>query len=294
MSPLPTAAAAAILATPRQPAALETPVVAAHLRSLHTAVTELSRPLPLERIAAVVAEAAVDALDPEAVVIAIHEHDGLHLRGVHVAGLPEQTRQRLCTQPTAAPRLVKEIERLLLGADTRPTTLAALPITQVGRTLGLLVVGRPYDRPLSGDDRAFLNVLTHVCALTMDRLRMYADCSRLRAMMRRHLADVKPGGPQLRVGDMEIDLEEQRVTIGNQIVSLTPCEMRLLVFLAEQPDRARSRREILQHLWHTEHVGDERACDVHISNLRRKIERDASRPERLITERGYGYALQSR
>jgi Transcriptional regulatory protein, C terminal/GAF domain len=290
----PPATAPAVVARPLQLAVPEAPVSEAHLRSLHTAVTELSRPLPLQRIVAVVAHAAVDALDPEAVVIAIHEDDGLHLRGVHVAGLPEQTRQRLCTQPTAAPHLVKEIERLLLGADTRPTTLAALPISQGGRTLGLLVVGRPYDRPLSSDDRTFLNVLTHVCALAMDRLRMYADCFRVRAALRRHLTDVKPAGPQLRVGDMEIDLEGQRVTIGSQIVPLTPCEMRLLVLLAEQPGRARSRREILQHLWHTEHVGDERACDVHISNLRRKIERDPSRPERLITQRGYGYALQPR
>ena len=93
---------------------------------------------------------------------------------------------------------------------------------------------------------------------------------------------------------MEIDLEAQRVTIGRRMVTLTPCEMRLVVFLAVPPGRPRSRREILQHLWQTEHVGDERACDVHISNLRRKIERDPSRPERLITERGYGYALQPR
>ena len=70
--------------------------------------------------------------------------------------------------------------------------------------------------------------------------------------------------------------------------------MRLLTFLAEEPGRARSRREILRHLWHTEHVGDERACDAHISNLRRKIEREPSRPQRLVTLRGYGYALMPR
>ena len=105
----------------------------------------------------------------------------------------------------------------------------------------------------------------------MDRLRLYADHSRVRAILRRHLTDPKPTGLQLRVGDMEIDLEEQRVTIDGQAVALTPCETRLLAYLAEQPGRARSRREILQHLWRTEHVGDERACDVHISNLRRKI-----------------------
>jgi two-component system response regulator RegX3 len=47
----------------------------------------------------------------------------------------------------------------------------------------------------------------------------------------------------------------------------------------------------MQHLWSSEHVGDEHACEVHISNLRRKIERDASKPERLVTVRGLGYKL---
>ena len=48
----------------------------------------------------------------------------------------------------------------------------------------------------------------------------------------------------------------------------------------------------MQHLWASEHVGDEHACEVHISNLRRKIERDPSQPERLVTVRGLG--LQAR
>ena len=93
---------------------------------------------------------------------------------------------------------------------------------------------------------------------------------------------------------MDIDLVGHNVSIEGRAATLTTSEMRLLTFLAEQPGRARSRREILRHLWHTEHVGDERACDVHISNLRRKIERQPSRPERLVTLRGYGYALMPR
>ena len=289
---MPSPAPTAVVPTPPQWAdPYEADVSDAHLRSLETAVTELSRPLPLQRIAAIVAEAAIAALDAQPVIVAVHE-DGLHLRGVHVAGLPARTQQRLCGQPTPAPRLVEEIDRFLHSAEPGPAVLTALPISQGERNLGLLVLGRPYDRPLSEDDRTFLNVLTSLCGLAMDRLRMYADRSRMRAALRRQLTDPMPAGSQLRVGDMEIDLERQRVTIDRHPVSLTPCEMRLLMFLAEQPGRARGRREILQHLWHTEHAGDERACDVHISNLRRKIERDPSRPERLITLRGCGYAFQ--
>ena len=77
---------------------------------------------------------------------------------------------------------------------------------------------------------------------------------------------------------MDIDLVGHSVSIDGRAATLTTSEMRLLTFLAEQPGRARSRREILRHLWHTEHVGDERACDVHISNLRRKIERQPPGP----------------
>jgi two-component system response regulator RegX3 len=65
----------------------------------------------------------------------------------------------------------------------------------------------------------------------------------------------------------------------------------MLSLLAEQPDSVVSRRELMQHLWASEHVGDEHACEVHISNLRRKIERDPSQPERLVTVRGSGYKL---
>ena len=50
-----------------------------------------------------------------------------------------------------------------------------------------------------------------------------------------------------------------------------------------------SRTQIMEHLWQTPHVGDPRACDVHVSNLRRKIERDPSHPERVLTVRELGY-----
>jgi len=52
-----------------------------------------------------------------------------------------------------------------------------------------------------------------------------------------------------------------------------------------------SRQQIMEHLWDTSFVGDDHACDVHISNLRRKLERDPRRPERIVTVRGFGYKL---
>ena len=47
----------------------------------------------------------------------------------------------------------------------------------------------------------------------------------------------------------------------------------------------------MEHLWESSYVGDQRACDIHISNLRRKVERDPKLPERVVTVRGVGYKL---
>ena len=47
----------------------------------------------------------------------------------------------------------------------------------------------------------------------------------------------------------------------------------------------------MQHLWDSTYVGDQRACDIHVSNLRRKIEETPGRPQRLVTVRGVGYKL---
>jgi DNA-binding winged helix-turn-helix (wHTH) protein len=264
----------------------------AQLERLQAFAAELASPLPLVRIAAVVGEAAMELLDAEIVVVAVHVDDSRHLRGVHIAGIPENGHDRLSAAPCDETSLVTEIDRLFgsNGASRSPAALAVLPIQQVVCPRGLMVVGRAEARPFSEVERAFASVLAGLCGLALDRLRLSAE--RTRARRRRHAPET--AGTHVRVGDMDIDLVGHNVSIEGRAATLTTSEMRLLTFLAEQPGRARSRREILRHLWHTEHVGDERACDVHISNLRRKIERQPSRPERLVTLRGYGYALMPR
>ena len=74
-------------------------------------------------------------------------------------------------------------------------------------------------------------------------------------------------------------------------VVLNRPEQRNSLAQTEQPEAIVSRKELMQHLWASEHVGDEHACEVHISNLRRKIERDPTEPQRLVTVRGLGYKL---
>ena len=63
------------------------------------------------------------------------------------------------------------------------------------------------------------------------------------------------------------------------------------MLLASEPEHAFSRREIMEHLWDSTYVGDQRACDIHVSNLRRKVERDPANPTRVVTVRGVGYKL---
>ena len=116
--------------------------------------------------------------------------------------------------------------------------------------------------------------------------------SRVRAILRRRELDRATGGATVRkLGGLQIDLGRHEVLVDGDRVHLTLSEFKVLALLAEQPERIVSRRELMQHLWASEHVGDEHACEVHISNLRRKIEQDPSRPQRLVTVRGMGYKL---
>ena len=115
--------------------------------------------------------------------------------------------------------------------------------------------------------------------------------SRVRALLRRRELDRGAGSAVRRVGELELDLRRHRVSVANEPVQLTPSEFKVLALLAGDPERVFSRREIMQHLWESSYVGDQRACDIHVSNLRRKVERDPGKPERIVTVRGAGYKL---
>jgi DNA-binding response OmpR family regulator len=116
--------------------------------------------------------------------------------------------------------------------------------------------------------------------------------SRVRALLRRRELDRAGRGFAFkRVGSLTLDLARHKVSLDGSEVQLTPSEFRLLALLAEEPERVYGRREIMQRLWESMYVGDERACDIHISNLRRKLERVPDKPERILTVRGIGYKL---
>jgi two-component system response regulator RegX3 len=114
---------------------------------------------------------------------------------------------------------------------------------------------------------------------------------RIRAILRRRELDRSGTGGKLHIGSLELDPVRHEARIDGEPKRLTPSEFKLLLLLAQKPERVFSRREIMQHLWDSEYVGDQRACDIHISNLRQKLERDPARPERIVTVRGVGYRL---
>jgi DNA-binding response OmpR family regulator len=115
--------------------------------------------------------------------------------------------------------------------------------------------------------------------------------ARVRAILRRRELDRGTGMPRRRVGGLELDFRRHELTVDGRRVELTPMEFKLLALLADEPERAFTRRELVRHLWDSEYAGDVRACDTHVVNIRRKIERDPAEPQRLVTIRGVGYKL---
>ncbi len=115
--------------------------------------------------------------------------------------------------------------------------------------------------------------------------------SRVKAILRR-----VDGGPAekacIQIGDLEIDTLSRQVRLLGQPIHLTTSEYGILLHLAKHPGKAFSRQAILSALWDESPVGDERAVDVHIHNIREKIEADHSDPTYLLTVRGYGYRLR--
>jgi two-component system response regulator RegX3 len=119
---------------------------------------------------------------------------------------------------------------------------------------------------------------------------------RVRAQLRRRELDRATGpdgenGKGIDAGEVTIDLARHLVTVRGEPVNLTRSEFQVLRLLAEHPGQVFSRLQIMEELWQSEFSGDVRACDVHISNLRQKIERDPQDPELVLTVRGVGYKL---
>jgi len=114
--------------------------------------------------------------------------------------------------------------------------------------------------------------------------------ARVRAVLRRGQA--APASSVLRVGDLVLDRDTHEVSRGGEPISLTPTEFELLATLMSSPRWVFSRADLLESVQGTTFEAYERTVDVHIKNLRRKIEQDPSEPRYIVTVRGAGYRLE--
>lgn len=115
---------------------------------------------------------------------------------------------------------------------------------------------------------------------------------RVEALLRR-IRSIHPSQAQRLVfKQLAINPEGREVTLNNKPLALTALEFNILHFLASHPGQAWSRPQLIQKVWGCDYVGDGRVVDVHIGQLRKKMESDASIPEFIKTVRGYGYKFE--
>jgi two-component system alkaline phosphatase synthesis response regulator PhoP len=116
--------------------------------------------------------------------------------------------------------------------------------------------------------------------------------ARIQAVLRRYQRASGPLGQTIHTSSLMIDPVSMMVTRPDgRVVSLTPTEMKMLVFLARRPGQAVSRDEALEDVWGDAYGGDSNVVDVYIRRLRQKLERDPNNPQLLQVERGVGYKL---
>ncbi len=115
--------------------------------------------------------------------------------------------------------------------------------------------------------------------------------ARIRAVLRRTGKETTTSGGILRVADITLDPDSRLVTVGERQVDLTPSEFQLLAVLMASPGRVFSRQNLLDHLQGSAWV--ERTVDVHVRNLRAKIEPDPGQPCYIETVFGTGYRFRS-
>ena len=115
--------------------------------------------------------------------------------------------------------------------------------------------------------------------------------ARVRAVLRRTWPEEEPNA-DLNFGQLNISLLRREVVAHGQAVALTPTEFRLLETLAREPGRAFSRSELLDRAFGFDYDGIERTVDVHIMNLRRKIESQPGAPRYIMTVPGFGYRFE--
>ncbi|MGK7937626.1 MAG: response regulator [Xenococcaceae cyanobacterium] len=115
---------------------------------------------------------------------------------------------------------------------------------------------------------------------------------RVKAILKRQRTVTASEKQPLIFNNMSIDPVRREVKINDELIILTALEFDLLHFLASRPGRVWRRDELIQNVWDYEYVGDQRVVDVHIGQIRKKIELDVAEPSFIQTVRGVGYKFE--
>jgi DNA-binding response OmpR family regulator len=116
--------------------------------------------------------------------------------------------------------------------------------------------------------------------------------ARVRVVLRRTAQELAEQPEELQAGEIRLDFGRHEVQVRGRPVYLTPKEFRLLAVLARAPGRVFTRSQLLDKVFGITYEGGERTVDVHLMNLRRKVERRPDRPEYLHTVYGVGYKFE--
>ena len=114
--------------------------------------------------------------------------------------------------------------------------------------------------------------------------------ARISAIMRRTSKDGQDGSV-ITVGELSINEDAHEVTVGAQVVDLSPTEYQLLRYLATNPNRVLTKAQILDHVWEYDFNGEMGIVESYVSYLRKKLDPLSQEPL-IITKRGVGYMLK--
>jgi two-component system, OmpR family, KDP operon response regulator KdpE len=116
--------------------------------------------------------------------------------------------------------------------------------------------------------------------------------ARVRALLRR-AASLQGPPPVVTAGDLVVDIARRLVTLRGEPVPLTPTEYDILAFLARNADCVVTQHQIIEEVWGPGWGDDTQTLRVHVSHLRRKIERDPLGPHYVVTEPGVGFRFST-
>jgi len=114
--------------------------------------------------------------------------------------------------------------------------------------------------------------------------------ARIRAASRHSMQ--KTSEPVFQIGELKVDLARRRVEVGEQEISLTPTEYDLLRILVQNAGKVITHRQLLRQVWGNAYETEVHLLRVNMSNLRKKIEVNPTRPRIILTEPGVGYRLR--